>query len=400
MINVRWGMSLKKLIVCLGLMLGIVQCSSHKKSEVDTAGNRKFDGSWADRMQGMAKGVERLMPYAFSREEFGNSENKKTIAKLIADFETSIELVPQHAGEEMLGKDPLVKFAISRLKSNTRHALKAFNEGHVEFSRNVLRENMGLCFSCHTTTQFGPENNFSTAKLPSNFRIHPSEKAEYYVATRQFDRAVDILDGVLKSPGSLMDDPHEQVAALRKYLLIQVRVKKDPAAAASLLQNFLNNKNLPYFIANDGETWLKSLLEWQREGKLKGNSFDKAQALLRKAKFKQSNQGYQSALVDYLRASSLLHDSLRETKNAVLQSKIYHLLGQSYETLSETGTWDLPEFYFEACVRTAPKTPISQQCFKDFERSIVLGFSGSAGIFIPKDERERMSELKLISGLE
>lgn len=391
---------MKKIIVCLAMSIALVQCSSGEKATSD-GGNQtpKVNNSWAGRMKGMAGGLQRLMPYVFSRQEFGDINNKGSVQKLITEFETSVALVPQHAGEDMLGQDPLIKFAMVRLKSNTSHALKAFNEGHLEFSRNILRENLGLCFSCHTTTQLGPEDNFTTKKLSTDFRMQPSEKAEYYVATRQFDRAIDVLSDVLRSPGSLMDDPHEQVAALRKYLSLEVRVKKDPSTAASLLQNFLNNKNLPYFISTDGESWLKSLLDWQKEPKSRTGSFDKAQALLRKGKFKQSNQGYQSAYVDYLRASSLLHDGLRETKDKVVQAKIYHLLGQSYETLSETGTWDLPEFYFEACVRSAPKTPIAQQCFKDFERSMVLGFSGSAGIFIPKEERIRMSELKLLSGL-
>ncbi|MCB0351275.1 MAG: hypothetical protein KDD38_08840 [Bdellovibrionales bacterium] len=392
---------MKKLIAYTSVLLALTQCTSSDKPAKEVSNSKSStNASWANRMKGMADGLQELMPYVYSRQEFSDENNKGSVKKLISNFETSVEVVPQHAGEDMLGKDPLIQFAIVRLKSNTRHALKAFNEGHVEFSRNVLRENLGLCFSCHTTTQFGPENNFTTAKLSSNFRMQPSEKAEYYVATRQFNRAIEVLSETLRTPGSLMDDPHEQVAALKKYLSLQVRVKKDPSAAASLLQSFLNNKNLPYFIATDGESWMKSLLEWQREPKANGQSFKKAQALLRKAKFKQGNQGYQSAFIEYLRASSLLHDGLRETKDPVAQAKIYQLLGQSYETLSETGTWDLPEFYFEACVRTAPKTPVAKQCFKEFERSVVLGFSGSAGIFIPKEERVRMSELKLLSGLK
>jgi hypothetical protein len=75
------------------------------------------------------------------------------------------------------------------------------------------------------------------------------------------------------------------------------------------------------------------------------------------------------------------------------------MLGQSYEAISEMGIWDLPEVYYEACVRTAPKTEEAKRCYRDFERSIVLGFSGSAGIFIPKEERDRLNDLKALAGL-
>lgn len=392
---------MRRLVIVAGLFLGIVQCSSQQVQTSDTAsGGAQSSANWAVRMQGMAKDLEGLMPYVFSRQEFNAPENKGKVRGMIEKFEKSVEVVPQHAGEEMLGKDPLVKFAISRLRSNTHHARKAFEEGHVEFSRNILSENMGLCFSCHTTSEFGPQNAFSEKVLSSDFRILPSERAEYYVATRQFDRAVSLLEGVLKTPGNLMDDPHEQVSSLRKYLSLQVRVKKDPAGAASLLENFLNNQKLPYFLATDAESWLKSLREWQKEGGKSEEAYKRAQNLLRKAKMKQSSQGYQSAYVDYLRASALLHEALRQNKDAKVQGQIYQLLGASYDTLAETGTWDLPEVYFEACIRSVPNTALAKSCYKDFERSIILGFSGSAGIFIPKEERDRLAELKMLAGLK
>ncbi|OFZ13391.1 MAG: hypothetical protein A2Z20_08590 [Bdellovibrionales bacterium RBG_16_40_8] len=389
---------LTRIIAVFSILWGIVHCASRDVSK-DAVSIKESGESWPSRMRGMAKNLEALMPYAFSHQEFTSLDNKKKVKELIADFEKSVEVVPQHTGELLLGKDPIVKYAINRLRSNTRHAQKAFDEGYSEFSRNVLRENLSLCFSCHTTMQFGPVNNFSTKALPSDFRIQPTERAEYYVATRQFDRAVDVLEGVLRSPANTLEDPREQVTALKKYLSLQVRVKKNPAAAASLIENFLNNQKLPYFISTDAESWLKSLRDWQKE-KVNGRStFNRAQSLLSKAKFKQASHGFQSSYVEYLRASALLHESLRDNHDSAIKGKIYELLGESYETLAETGTWDLPEVYYEACIRTAPKTPVAKGCYIDFERSIILGFSGSAGIFIPKEEKERLAELKLLSGI-
>lgn len=400
--QVQTTLKLKTVLSIAILGLSFAGCTSNNaKTDAATGkATQGVDGSWASRMRGMAGGLEELMPYVFSRTEFNDSENRSRIRKLIVDFDHSVELVPKHAGEEMLGKDPLVKFTIERLRSNTQHAIKAFDENHVEFSRNILRENMGLCFTCHTTTQFGPENNFSNKIISSNFRIQPTERAEYYVATRQFDRAIDVLEGVLQTPANLLDDPHEQVGALRRYLSLQVRVKKDAAGAASLIEKFLNQKKLPYFIATDAEAWLRSLRDWQAQGNKMREPFKQSQDLLKKARQKQSLGGYQSAYVDYLRASAMLHESLRVATNGAQRAEIYQLLGSCYDTLTETGTWDLPEVYFEACVRSAPRSGIAQKCYKEFERAIVLGFSGSAGIFVPKEERERMSELKMLSGLK
>ncbi len=379
----------------------VTACSSPKKQQASPSATavNSSGRSWSGQMQGMAEQLQELMPFVFSRAEFTDAENAKRIRGLLVDFEKSVELVPQHTGEVLLGKDPLVQFSIQRMRSNAQQAIKAFDENHLEFSRHIVRENTGLCFNCHTTTQLGPENNFSTKAIPPTFRIQPTEKAEYYVATRQFDRATHLLEQVLESTASWLDNPHEQVGAMRRYLAVQVRVKKDPADAALTIEKFLKNKKLPYFVATDTEAWLQGLHDWQKSLKRQVGSYKLAQELLAKAAKKQTAGGYQAGYVEYLRASSLLHESLRGAKTAQQRAEIYRLLGDCYDTLSETGTWDLPEVYFESCVRAAPKTIVSQRCYKDFEKAIVMGYSGSAGVFIPKEERERLSELKTLSGL-
>jgi hypothetical protein len=386
-------------IVSFVMLMSCTSADKNKSASNSAHTATAADPSWSARMRGMAKNLETLMPYVFSRQEFNDSTNNKRIHDLIAEFSKSVDMVPKHAGEVMLGKDPIVKFSVQRLQSNTRSALEAFDEGHMDYARTVLSESMGLCFNCHTSTQFGPEDSFSTKQLAANFRIYPTERADYYVATRQFDRAIDVLEGVLKPAGlTANDNPHEQLAALRKYLSLEVRVKKDPVRAASTVESFLQNQKLPYFIATDAEAWLHSLREWQSE-KTPKEPFSRAQTLLKKIGSRQTSQADQGAFVDYLRASSLLHEGLRETAKTETKAKIYQMLGKSYDTLSETGTWDLPEVYFEACVRATPKTSLSQQCYKDYERTVVLGFSGSAGVFLPKEQREHLAELKGIAGL-
>jgi tetratricopeptide (TPR) repeat protein len=382
-------------------LLATASCTTTKNTS-DSGGSfgNSVKGSWPERMQTMAHDLEELMPYVYSQNEFSSAENRSKIQELISNFEKSVELVPQHMGEKLLGGDPLIKYAISRLKSNTTNAAKAFNENHLDFSRNVLRENLGLCFSCHSTTQFGPQASFSKKIIDTSFRISPTERAEFYVATRQFDQAIDMLQGILKSPGNTLDDPHLQIEALRKYLSLQTRVKKDPAAASALLEDFLNNKKLPYFIATDAQAWQHSLQDWIKEKSSKTSTLERAKVILKKAKEHQSADGYQTAFIEFLRASSLLHDGLRENAEPEYKAEVYYNLGICYDALSEMGTWDLPEVYFEACVRTVPGTPLSQKCYKDFERTIVLGFSGSAGIFIPKEERDHLDEMKTLSGLK
>lgn len=390
--------SLKLLIVIGAIFVALATLVNCSSSDKKPGASGPVDKTWSSSMRGMAENLQKIMPYVFSRDEFNDSKNRDDVHLGIKRFAEGVSEVPKHSGEAMLGKDPLIQFSIVRLNSNAKHALQAFDEGHLEYSRTVLRESMALCFNCHTSQQFGPENNFSNVTIDSKFRMYPTERADFYVATRQFDKAIDVLESVLKSPAQLLDDPHEQVDSLRKYLSLEVRVKNDPNRAASLLESFLAQKNLPYFIAADAEVWLKSLREWQHENNKTQPAIQRANSLTKKAKSLQMSGGYQSGFVDYLRVSSILHEGLRSSKDQKEKAHFYALLGSSYETLTEMGIWDLPEVYYEACIRTLPKSEEAKRCYKEFERSIVLGFSGSAGIFIPKEERERMAELKTLSG--
>jgi hypothetical protein len=59
----------------------------------------------------------------------------------------------------------------------------------------------------------------------------------------------------------------------------------------------------------------------------------------------------------------------------------------------------LPEIYYEACIRENPKSKLAKDCFGDLERVTIIQYSGTAGLFLPEDERARMKELKVLSGL-
>ena len=382
------------LIISISL-LSLAACQSGNKSQSKTAS----EATWSGQMKSMAANLEKLLPFVYSSSEFGDYENKEDIAQLIKSFGNSVEVIPEHIGEALLGKDPLVKYSLERLKDSANLSLKAFKDGHLEYARNTLKSSMSSCFNCHTSNTLGPETNLSTSKIAPGFRMFPTEKADYYVATRQYQKATDVLENVLQSPSSFYDSPHEQTAALKKYLSLEVRVKKDPKRAEKVLSQFVQNKKLPYYMAADVENWMQSLRDWSRESKV-SNPATKARRLMQKAVRKQKSKGYQSAMIEHLRATSLLHEGLKKATTDKQRSDLYFSLGTSYDVLTELGLWDLPEVYFEACIRTSPKTNMARKCYRSFERNLILGFSGSAGIFIPKEERARMAELKKLSGIQ
>lgn len=387
---------MKKIILVLLTVTSLGCSNAMKEANREARLDAKDARSWASQMQQMAKNLEKLMPYVFSREEFSDAKNRAQVQELVTEYSQSVQHVPEHMGKKLLGDDPLVKYYLDNLKDGGVQAVKAFNEGHLDYSRNVLKDSVGACFNCHTTTQLGPENRFSTAKLSSTFRIYPTEKADFYVATRQYDQAISVLEDVLDNPKRLAEQPHEQVLAMKKYLALMVRVRKEPTRASETISRYLKNGNPPYFVAQEAESWLKSLRKWAGEKRKQPKALQKAKELLAQASRAQAG-AYQAGYVENLRATALLHEALKDAKKPADKADIYRLLGDSYDIVSDLGMWDLPEAYYEACVRTAPKSKVAQGCYRNYERSIVMGFSGSAGVFIPAEERRKMSELKDIA---
>lgn len=379
------------------LSAAVLGCSTEmKEANREARIDAKDAKSWASQMQKMSRNLERLMPYVFSREEFSDSKNRAQLKELVTEYSRSVQHVPEHMGKKLLGDDPLVKYYLDNLKEGGQQGLRALNEGHLDYSRNILKDSMGACFNCHTTTQLGPQNTFSTTKLDSSFRIYPTEKADYYVATRQYDQAIKVLESVLEKPELLAEQPHEQMLAMKKYLALMVRVRKEPTRAGDTISKYLKNGNPPYFVASEAEAWIKSLRKWAGEKKKQPKPLQKAKDLMKQASRSQAG-AYQAGYVENLRATALLHEALVQTKKSGEKAEIYRMLGDSYDIVSDLGMWDLPEAYYEACVRTAPKTKVAQTCYRNYERAIVMGFSGSAGVFIPSEERAKMKDLKDIA---
>lgn len=385
--NVAW----KRLILIGVLSAGIVSCQNSQKEKEQKA-------SWPQKMQAVGQEIGQILPYAYSRKEYHDPKNRQTIQIKLDRFEQVVHGIPAHLGQKLMGKDPIVQYSLSHLKDDVRLAKESFDKGHTEYSRNVLRGSIGHCFRCHSRSELGPEYD-NVTPLFGKLRLDPSEKADVFVATRQYDKAISLLESVLKSPSNFYEHPYEQERAIKRYLALVVRVKKDPSRAIHTIDQFLSRKNIPYYLAEDARQWKKSLRSWMHEKGKKPDGFTQAKKLLKGAHKLQEYQTHQAANIEYLRASSLLHDEIRSTSKKVKRAEIYSLLGSSYEVLSDLGFWSLPEIYFEACVRELPGSSLAKGCYKSFERNVLWGFSGSSGIFVPREERERLEKLRKLAGL-
>jgi hypothetical protein len=370
------------------LLLG---CHSHQPASPPENSAKE----WPQHMQGLGVSVMRLVPFIYSEKAFEDPANHKQILDDIRSFGGVAHEITPKMGEHFLGTDPIVKYNLQQLKYDVARAEEAFEMGSLDYSRGTMKNVMNHCFNCHSMNGAPSKINWNISQFQS-LNLTPLERSDLYVATRQFDASKNLLEGLLKDPDYIQALPLDFEAALRRYLALMVRVKKDPKSSLRELEQLQERKGVPFYVQDHLHAWMESLRKWSHEKPSRKPLLQQARERMSAAHRLQNFAKDHSGDVEYLRATALLHEFLQKEQPPEAEAEAFYLLGQSYEALDEPGFWNIHEVYYESCVRALPKTKQAQNCFRRFEASIYLGYSGSSGIHVPQSERERINDLKAL----
>ena len=384
----NWGR--KALVVVLLSFFSVSLCWS--SSDVKSS-------EWNKKMQEMEHAVNKLVPYTYSYMAFHDLSNQTKIQGLIDGLSRVIHELPDDQREPLTGRDPLMNASLVGLNKDLERASAIFKAGNTEHARALVQGAVDHCFHCHTRADIGPEY-FSSAMDYKAVKLSLSEQVDLQVATRQYDAALSLLEQGLGNKGSIFNEEFEVERAIKKYLAIVLRVKRQPDRGIALIDQVLENSNLPIYLMEDLHQWKASLLEGQKVT-VGNQTLQSAKALINQGRALQAEFGSQKGYIEYLLGSSMMHGLLTSKELSDLEySDVYLALGQSYELISSLGLWELPTNYYEACIRQTPGSDIAQQCYKFYERHTVLSYTGSRGTYLPIDERERLNELCKLSGVK
>ncbi|MBX7231868.1 MAG: hypothetical protein K1X29_07255 [Bdellovibrionales bacterium] len=355
--------------------------------------------SWAGEMQGMAKEVHELIPYIYSRQAFNDPKNFNKISHGLKKLSSQVHQISPEMGKTFFGEDPLVSYSLINLQSDLTRAAESFQMGQVEYARGVALAATNHCFRCHSLTKVGAQAQWDVNKMTS-VNMRPMEKADLIVASRHYEQAIQFLEGLMMDKEYMQNFPFEYETGLRKYLTLMIRVEKNPNRAATQIKRVLGFKELPYSVMEKAKVWQSSLLEWKNSlgKKNKKSLVDQAKRRIARGMELQQFAKDHVGDIEFLRATELVHEFLRQEKNpeknSLVIAEAYFLLGQAYEVLDDLGDWNLHEAYFESCIKNAPRTVLAQKCYGRLESSVYLGFSGSSGVHIPANEKERLKKYK------
>lgn len=379
--------------VSLGIsILVLLGCQSPQKSDTEKASK-----VWAGKMQGLAVEVQDLIPYIYSRQDYFDPANRTIISSGLKKMASQAHAISPEMGEKYFGSDPLAAYSLQSMQEDLTQASEAYSVGRVEYSRSVAKAATAHCFRCHSLTKEGGAANGWDVSQLSTLKLSPLEKVDLLVAARQYDNASKYLESLMGDPTFVQGFPFDFETALRKYLSLMIRAENNPERPLKELDRILAFPNLPYYVAEQARAWRASLVKWAKDSKGKKSQKDllgQARDRIRRATDGQQYAKDHAGDIEYLRATTLLHEYLRTAKDPAKTAEAYFLLGQAYEVLDELGDWNLHEVYYENCVRKVPRSDLAKRCFGRLEASVYMGFSGSSGVHVPANERDRLKKLR------
>ena len=350
---------------------------------------------WTKKMRELEQSLQEILVDVSSDERFNSSKNfgriersAEHLSKLANEINKQTENSPD--------RDPSIQIIAGLFSKAAKHAYSALRGGHREYARGLIKSLSAHCIACHTRSNAGP--SFTTS-LPDSSPLLRSlnalDKANYFTAVRQFDRALQEYEKILNDKSAAERRPFDWEKALRSGLAITVRVKQDPEKAQALVERVLETRSAPYYLKEQALVWKNTVEAWKKENlkhaQTEEGYYALAVRLLTEAKTLQQYPSDRSADILYLRASSAVHDQLSFAPDGIHSAEGLYLAGLSYEVLNDLNLWDMHEFYYLMCINRMPHTEIAKKCFRQYQQSVYHGYTGSGGTNIPDDVRSKLN---------
>lgn len=382
--SVRFGLPLQTALFVVGIVLSGASLLFAEPASAEDVRSPEVRAEMAT----VYGSFKRLWELSLHEDDFLSGKEDAEIKKLLTTLDGAFH--SDKLSHSKYAEEPTYRFLLQSLGRVIEDAKYRFDEGKREYSLWRVKSLTNYCISCHTRIEGASFDFLGDKKILDEVK-DPSERAQYLLASRQFDKAASAyLDIAMKS-----DVPYDRERALSQWLLIYTRVNPKPKQAKTELETYRKKmKGLTRKEIGELQLWLRGLNEWV-VSESKGEKIS-PDSLLRKAKAKE-DVVIGGGVIEYLRVTSLLHTELEKPLQPAEESKKLFQLAQAYSELSGYFSFELPELFLERAIKLQPNTDIARQSYKLYERIILAAYSGSGGTFLPDDIKLHAKELEDIA---
>lgn len=305
-------------------------------------------------MHAVTREVMALQRYMFSEAEFVAPKNEAAIRDSFPILEKHLTRLK----EKVFRDEPALRANVSMLSEQISDADRAFREGDKSYARYVLVSSLQMCVACHTRTASA---DFALPE-PELKGAGTLDRANYYYATRQFDKGRELFEKFLADSGK-QELPGLVRSASLALAVYYARVKSDPKGGAAYFSKIAKKRKFSSGQRSEFEAWAREFRRWSSA---KGDeaAVSDVKAMERARQLLKQKSGPASGEIRGLRASALLHSVLEAPGEASpLKAEALLRLGGIYEALNFPLYYRFGDMYLKACVSDYKKTKAAQDCY-------------------------------------
>lgn len=345
-------------------------------------------------MPEIAAALRVALPLSLSAERFGAPENQPALELALSSLRQGAHELESHGRSQ----DASFAYLSRSLARDAEEIKRRFDEGRLDETRFLLGALVEDCVGCHSRLPSEGDSDLGRSLFDSvdASTLTPLEQARLEVATRQFEAALDRYEGLLLAPeASPTQLDLEGVPA--DYLTVAIRVREDLPRARKTLVAFGERADLPSYLATLVAQWIAAC-DALRDAPRAERPLAEADRVLDEAEVLARYGRDRAGLVHQLVASSLLLRYVAAHPEASPDAAhAYFLLGIA--EIQSSRSWWLAEAesYLEAAIRTAPGSDWAKRAYVLLEEQTLASYSGSGGVHVPPDVRQRLQELREIA---
>ncbi len=317
-----------------------------------------------------------VLPYSASAARLEGHE--------ASDFARSkVEALTDAAGvlvAHTLGKEKESQYLARSMHDTLRDVKDAFEEGDMHWMYFALSDVTQYCATCHSRTQERDEYTLGQrlmARMDVD-KLHREDLASLYVATRQFDAALRVLERILLDP-AVSPVESDMSGTFLKYLKVGFSKRDGSERLIRTISSVLDRDDLPFYLRRTLEGW-RSDIPLVFQTLAEETTFAQGRKLFDLATNKTAVSASGRRAVLDLAAANLLRRFIENEPAAdgEVLAEAYYLLAL---VALRTGNYYSPavpemELLLEASIRSAPRGKFAKDAYAMLEEfGVVNGMS-------------------------
>lgn len=337
--------------------------------------------------------VEPLFPLLFDEKKFERPKNRELVHKSVIKLRALFNEAKPHFET----KSPTYKISYGVIDEQLGNALVAMKYDNNSYTRNILKEFVSICTSCHTQdsklrTLF---NGVSRRHFTTDLQF-----AEFNYMTRNYNVAIDYYNRHLKSAKKI---PEVDILTIMKRILtINTQIRNRPEDAYTELAKLKDFPNHTNYTAKNLQAWLAGLTELKKQqaSKVTHVTMDQLKVYVEKILGPLHDPGAaefptKKEKVSRVWLRGLLYHYLNNHPPKEEVPVILYWLAIIDRSINYSFYYSLADMYLKECMLQYTSHPYAKKCYEEYESYITFAYSGSRGTDIPEDVQQELKALKV-----